>query len=74
MIQIKFIPSYVFDQKYNINYIHAMKLEDGSYLYQQCFSSKLAATRKLNQLYKRFGKDFGDKFIMCPITEVTSIN
>lgn len=70
MVEIKLVPDYIFDPKYKMTHVHAIKLEDGSYLYQQCFGSKLAATRKLNKLYKRFGKDFGNKFIMCSIDEI----
>lgn len=70
MIKIKCVPNYIFDPKYNMNYVHAMQCPDGTYLYQQCFKSELSAKRKLNQLYKRFGNEFGDKFIICSTSEI----
>lgn len=71
MITIKFVPSYIFEVKYNMTHVHAMKNKDGEYIYQQCFGSQAAAKRKLNQLYKRFGAGFADNFIICPIEEIT---
>ncbi len=70
MIKIKFVPSYVFDPRYNMHFVHAMRLYDGTLEYQQCFTTKAAATRKFNTLRKRYGEEFEGKFIMCSISEI----
>jgi hypothetical protein len=53
-----------------MHFVHAMRLYDGTLEYQQCFTTKSAATRKFNTLRKRYGEEFEGKFIMCSISEI----